>query len=260
MNLQLEHKRVLITGGSKGIGLSIALAFAEEGAQPVLVSRHKSNLDYAVSEIKQRTSIVPEVIEQDLGAAGAAEQLYAQVGSIDVLVNNAGAIPGGSLHDIDEVKWRAAWELKLFSYINLTRVYLADMEQRGSGVIANIIGMAGVAPRYEYICGSAANAALIAFTQGLGGGSVRKGVRVFGINPSPTRSDRMQQMLQNQAQAKWGDPNRWQELTTAFPFSRLAEPNELSKLTVFCASPLCGYLSGSVLNVDGGQMFTTPSK
>ncbi len=260
MNLQLEHKRVLITGGSKGIGLSIALAFAEEGAQPVLVSRHKSNLEHAVSEIKQRTSIVPEVIEQDLGAAGAAEQLYAQVGSIDVLVNNAGAIPGGSLHDIDEVKWRAAWELKLFSYINLTRVYLADMEQRGSGVIANIIGMAGVAPRYEYICGSAANAALIAFTQGLGGGSVRKGVRVFGINPSPTRSDRMQQMLQNQAQAKWGDPNRWQELTTAFPFSRLAEPNELSKLTVFCASPLCGYLSGSVLNVDGGQMFTTPSK
>jgi NAD(P)-dependent dehydrogenase (short-subunit alcohol dehydrogenase family) len=258
MNLQLEHKRVLITGGSKGIGLSIALAFAEEGAQIVLVSRHKSNLDHAMSEIKQRTSIVPDVIEQDLGAAGAAEQLYAQVGAIDVLVNNAGAIPGGSLHDIDEVKWRAAWELKLFSYINLTRVYLADMEQRGSGVIANIIGMAGVAPRYEYICGSAANAALIAFTQGLGGGSVRKGVRVFGINPSPTRSDRMQQMLQNQAQAKWGDSNRWQELTTAFPFARLAEPNELSKLTVFCASPLCGYLSGSVINVDGGQMFTTP--
>ena len=180
------------------------------------------------------------------------------MGAIDVLVNNAGAIPGGSLHDIDETKWRTAWELKLFSYINLTRVYLADMEQRGSGVIANIIGMAGIAPRYEYICGSAANAALIAFTQGLGGGSVRKGVRVFGINPSPTRSDRMQQMLQNQAQAKLGDSNRWQELTTAFPFARLAEPTELSKLTVFCASPLCGYLSGSVINVDGGQMFTTP--
>ena len=167
---------------------------------------------------------------------------------------------GGFIHDITEERWRQAWELKLYSYINLTRAYLPSMEKRGKGVIANIIGMAGAAPRYEYICGSAANAALIAFTQGLGGGTVRQGVRVFGINPSPTRSDRMQGMLQQQATTKLGDASRWHELTLALPFGRLAEPDEIAKLTAFCASPLCGYLSGSVINVDGGQMFTTPSK
>ena len=250
MNLQLEHKRVLITGGSKGIGLSIALAFAEEGAHPVLVSRHKSNLDHAVGEIKQRTSIVPEVIEQDLGAAGAAEQLYAQVGSIDVLVNNAGAIPGGSLHDIDEVKWRAAWELKLFSYINLTRVYLADMEQRGSGVIANIIGMAGVAYRNAYVCGTAANAAFIAFTNAVGSNSSHQGVRVFGINPGQTRTERMINLEKNTPGA----------LSAGVAFGRAMEPTEVADFIVFGCSAKASYLSGTVINLDGGQQYAELKK
>jgi NAD(P)-dependent dehydrogenase (short-subunit alcohol dehydrogenase family) len=70
----------------------------------------------------------------------------------------------------------------------------------------------------------------------------------------------MQGMLQQQAEKKFGDAKRWPELTSGFPFGRLAEPSEMAKLAVFCASPLCSYLSGSVINVDGGQMFTTPSK
>jgi len=260
MNLQLTGQRVLITGGSKGIGLAIAQAFAAEGAKPVLVSRDRANLANAVQAIEAACQTKPEIFEADLSQAGSAEKLYQQVGEIDVLVNNAGAIPGGTIHDIDEVRWRQAWELKVYSYINLTRAYLPLMEKRGHGVIVNIIGMAGVSPRYEYICGAAANAALIAFTQGLGGSSVRHGVRVFGINPSATRSDRMQGMLQQQAASKLGDPSRWHELTLGLPFGRLAEPDEMAKLSVFCASPLCSYLSGTVLNVDGGQMFTTPGK
>jgi 3-oxoacyl-[acyl-carrier protein] reductase len=260
MNLELTGQRVLITGGSKGIGLAIAKAFAAEGAKPVLVSRDRVNLAHAVQAIEEAHHITPEVFEADLGLPGSADKLCQEVGEIDVLVNNAGAIPGGNIHDITEARWRQAWELKLYSYINLTRAYLPSMEKRGKGVIANIIGMAGAAPRYEYICGSAANAALIAFTQGLGGGTVRQGVRVFGLNPSPTRSDRMQGMLQQQAATKLGDASRWQELTQGFPMGRMAEPDEMAKLAVFCASPLCGYLSGSVINVDGGQMYTTPRK
>lgn len=260
MDLQLQGKRVLITGGSKGIGLAIAQAFAAEGAVPVLASRTRSQLDHAVQAIQSQHHIQAQAVEIDLSLPGSAERLRDTVGEVDVLVNNAGAIPGGSLHDVSEATWREAWELKVYSYINLTRAYLPWMEKKGQGVIANIIGMAGAAPRYEYICGSAANAALMAFTQGLGGGSVRQGVRVFGINPSPTRSDRMQSMLEKQAATKLGDASRWQELTLGLPFGRLAQPEEISQLTVFCASPLCGYLSGTVLHVDGGQMFTTPSK
>ncbi|MEO7941582.1 MAG: SDR family oxidoreductase, partial [Burkholderiaceae bacterium] len=155
--------------------------------------------------------------------------------------------------------WRQSWDLKVFGYINLIRELLPKMESRGSGVIVNIIGMAGAAPRANYICGSTANAALIAFTQAIGSATVRHGVRVFGINPSPTRSDRMEGMLRTQAVSKLGDAERWMELTSNLPFGRMTEPQEIADLAVFGSSPRCGYLSGSVLNIDGGQMFASAS-
>jgi 3-oxoacyl-[acyl-carrier protein] reductase len=131
------------------------------------------------------------------------------------------------------------------------------MQARGTGVIVNIIGMAGAAPRAEYICGSTANAALIAFTQAVGAASPQQGVRVFGINPSPTRSDRIEGVLRAQAASRLGDADRWLELTRKLPFGRMTEPQEIADLAVFGCSPRCGYLSGSVLNIDGGQMFAS---
>ena len=256
MDLKLKGQRVVITGGSKGIGLAVALSFAKEGATPILVSRTLASMQNAAQEIKAQSGVDCELIVADMGARASAKALIEQCAEIDILVNNAGAIPGGSVLDIDEDRWREAWELKVFGYINLVREVLPQMQSRKKGVIANIIGMAGAAPRNAYLCGSTANAALIAFTQAVGGASVAHGVRVFGVNPSPTRSERMQTMLQAQAQTKFQDPSRWMELTQSMPFGRMAEPQELADLTTFCCSPLAGYLSGSVINVDGGQMYT----
>ena len=256
MDLKLKGLRVVITGGSKGIGLAVAHSFAKEGAQPILVSRTLSSLQSAAKEIKAQSGMDCELLAADMASRGSAKSLIEQCGNIDILVNNAGAIPGGTVLDIDEDRWREAWELKVFGYINLVREVLPQMQANKKGVIANIIGMAGAAPRNAYLCGSTANAALIAFTQAVGGASVAHGVRVFGVNPSPTRSERMQTMLQAQAQKKFEDASRWMELTQSMPFGRMAEPQELADLTTFCCSPLAGYLSGSVINVDGGQMYT----
>lgn len=258
MNLKLEGRRVLVTGSSKGIGLAIAIAFAREGAVPIIVSRSADALGDALASIKDETGVTAQAVTADLANAGGINTLMSQAGEIDILVNNAGAIPGGSLADIDDARWRQAWELKLFGYINLVREVLPHMEKRGNGVIANIIGMAGAAPRSEYVCGSTANAALIAFTQAVGAASPRRGVRVFGINPSPTRSDRMEGMLRAQATKKFNDESRWMELTSGMPFGRLTEPKEIADLTVFSCSPLSAYLSGTVINVDGGQMYASP--
>lgn len=255
MDLQLTGRRVLITGGSRGIGLATAISFAREGAAPVLVSRSAATLEEACGEVLRQTGVKPQSLACDLSTADGVASLIARAGVIDVLVNNAGAIPGGGLADVDDARWRQSWELKLFGYINLIRAVLPQMQTRGSGVIANIIGMAGAAPRADYLCGSTANAALIAFTQAVGAASTRQGVRVFGINPSPTRSDRMEGMLRAQAATRLGNAERWMELTGKLPFGRMTEPQEIADLTVFGCSPRSGYLSGSVLNIDGGQMF-----
>lgn len=257
MDLQLNGQRVLVTGGSKGIGLATAISFAREGAHPVLVSRSAATLEKASDTVARETGVTPTTLACDLSTADGVAALVAQMGAIDILVNNAGAIPGGALADVDDARWRQAWELKLFGYINLIRAVLPQMQQRGHGVIANIIGMAGAAPRADYICGSTANAALIAFTQAVGAASPQHGVRVFGINPSPTRSDRIEVVLRAQAASRLGDAERWLELTRKLPFGRMTEPQEIADLTVFGCSPRCGYLSGSVLNIDGGQMFAS---
>lgn len=258
MNLNLDGKRVLVTGGSRGIGLAIALSFAREGALPVIVSRSATSLERAAALVQEQTGVRVDTMAADLSDAADRDRVIATAPEVDILVNNAGAIPGGTIREIDDAKLRQAWELKLFGYISLVRALLTRMEDRGHGVIANIIGMAGAAPRSEYIAGSTANAALMAFTQAIGATSVRNGVRVFGINPSPTRSDRMETMMRAQAEKKLGDANRWVELTAGLPFGRLMEPKEVADLTTFCCSPLAGYLSGTVINLDGGQSNASP--
>jgi NAD(P)-dependent dehydrogenase (short-subunit alcohol dehydrogenase family) len=253
MELGLSGKTVLITGGSKGIGLACAEVFLAEGCTVILVARDAERLQQARHGLAAQGRVITRA--SDLSEPAERTALFAAHPEIDILVNNAGAIPGGGLLDLSMQTWEAAWALKVMGYIHLTQLYLATMKQRGGGVICNVIGAAGRNPRYDYICGGAGNAALMAFTQGVGATSHKNGIRVFGINPSPTRSDRMENMMKNNAKNKLGDENRWTELTQKLPFGRMTEPSEIANLTVFCSSPLCGYLSGSVINVDGGQMF-----
>ena len=113
MNLLLNEKRVLITGASKGIGYATALSFAREGAIPVMVARNLEMLEKAASNILTETGVNPELICLDLTSPESAVTLFEAVGPVDILVNNAGSIPGGNLSQIDEARWRSAWELKV---------------------------------------------------------------------------------------------------------------------------------------------------
>ena len=163
MDLRLKGKSVLITGGSKGIGLAAAKAFAAEGCRIHLAARDRARLDKAKAEVRGDVS----VHAVDLRDGAALRRLAADCAEVDILVNNAGDIPGGTIEAIDEAKWRHAWELKVFGYVNLTRELFARMKARRAGVIVNVIGMAGEHPSFEYICGSMANAGLGAFTKAM---------------------------------------------------------------------------------------------
>jgi len=252
MDLGLRGRSVLITGGSRGIGYACAQAFAEEGCSLHLVSRSQSDLDAARERLVASTGAKVEVIAADLTDRARLLDVAKSCAGVDILVNNAGSIPHGSLAQIDDARMRKAWELKLFGFINLTREFYAAMTARRSGVIVNVIGLAGERPQAGYIAGSTANAGLAAFTRALGAEAPDYGVRVFGVHPSGTETDRQVVRWRERAKEKFGDPERWRELTTGFPFGRLASAREVGDVVAFLASPRASYVSGVVLTIDGG--------
>jgi hypothetical protein len=188
----------------------------------------------------------------DLSNGDAARGLARDFPEIDILVNNAGAIPGGNIEEIDEARWRQAWDLKIFGYINLCRAYLGLMKQRRRGVIVNIIGSAGERLDAAYIAGSMGNASLMAFTRALGGAAPDFGVRVVGINPGPVATDRLVMLLKKRAQDRLGDAARWQELTKPMAFGRPGKPEEIAAMAAFLASDLSAYTTGTIVTIDGG--------
>jgi 3-oxoacyl-[acyl-carrier protein] reductase len=253
MQLNLEGRHVLITGGSKGIGLACAKTFLHEGCDVTLVARDEARLTAAAADLAQPDRV--HVIAADLSQASERMRVHQAWPDVDILVNNAGAIPGGGLLEMEMQTWEEAWALKVMGFIHMTKLYLGDMKARKSGIVCNIIGQAGRTPRYEYLCGGVGNATLIAFTSAVGGRSVDWGVRVFGINPSPTRTDRIVNLNKVRAKALWGDESRWEEVETNRPLGRLIEPDEIAAMAAFLSSPACGYVSGTVIDVDGGIGF-----
>lgn len=254
MDLGLKGQRVLVTGGSMGIGLATAHVFAQEGCSVVIAARNGERLNEAAAGLEKAGAKVTTFVA-DLSRDADRERLAQEQGDADILVNNAGAIPAGDIFAVDMARWQEAWSLKVMGYIHMTQLFLSHMKVRGSGTIVNIIGGAGRSPRWDYVCGGTGNAALMAFTGAVGGKSPDFGVRVFGINPAPTRTDRIVRQSKIRAQAALGDENRWQEMLAALPFGRPIEPEEIARAVAFLASPACGYVSGAVLDIDGGGAF-----
>ena len=253
MDLRLTGKTVLITGASQGIGAGLARAFAEEGCHVRLTARSVDKLAALAAEIRGGfPSSAVRLFPADLTEPGAAERLAAAVGDVDVLVNNAGVIPSGSLADVDEAKWRAGWELKVYGYVNLCRIYYARMKAAGGGVIINNIGNGGEIADPRYIAGAMGNASLMALTRALGGSSLDDNIRVVGVNPGPVDTDRIYKMLKQRARDVLGDEARYVELLERYPLRRPAHVHEITDLIVFLASYRSGYTSGAIMTVDGG--------
>jgi 3-oxoacyl-[acyl-carrier protein] reductase len=252
MDLKLAGKTALITGASKGIGRATANAMAEEGCNVVLVARTAADLKAAQAEIARKSNVRVDVFAADLSDSANIDKISAAFPGVDILVNNAGAIPGGNLIEIDEKRWRAAWDLKVFGYVNMCRAFYALMKKRGSGVIVNVIGAAAQTKDPDYICGVAGNASLAAFSQSLGSASVRDGVRVMALHPGPVATDRLITLMRKKAQDKTGDPETWRDLVKPMPFGRPAHPEEIANMVVFLASERSGYTSGSVVTIDAG--------
>lgn len=252
MELKLKGRTALITGGSRGIGLGVAELLAAEGVNLHLASRSAADLETARKKLSDAHHVNVTVHALDLSKQENMISLAKACGPVDILINNAGAIPQGTVTGLDDATWRQAWDLKVFGFINLTREIYRDMCARKRGVIINVVGTAGERPVAYYIAGSMGNAALMAMSRALGAESVESGVRVVAVNPGGTETDRQVVRWKARAKKELGDENRWRELLTANPMGRLGSVDEVASMIVFLCSERSGYTSGTVITIDGG--------
>jgi len=254
MDLGLKGKRALVTGASKGIGLAVAQVLAEEGCDLDLAARDATRLADVAHAIRNQHGVDVRAHAADLGKPEDQKRLAETCGEADILVNNAGSNPPGELDAIEEDLWRASWELKVFGYINMSRTFYRRMKARGAGVIVNVIGNSGERMNARYILGSTGNVALMGMTRALGARSPDYGVRVVGVNPGLTNTERAERMLKGWSESAHGTPERWEEFLgdMDLPFGRMGEAREVADVVAFLASPRASYVSGTIVTVDGG--------
>jgi NAD(P)-dependent dehydrogenase (short-subunit alcohol dehydrogenase family) len=256
MDLELNGKVVLITGGSLGIGYSCAERFAAEGARVAIVSRKQANLDAAVKSLAQKGYRVIAVAA-DLVHSGEATRAVAeaerQLGPVDVLVNSAGAAKRYAPDDLTMEAWHEAMDAKYFTYVHAMQAVLPGMAARGRGNVVNIIGQGGKIARPTHMPGGAANAALMLVSAGMANAYGGKGIRVNAINPGSTETQRVKGGQAAEAKRLGISETEVRAAAEqAIPLGRYGRPEEVADVTVFLASARASYVTAACIAMDGG--------
>jgi NAD(P)-dependent dehydrogenase (short-subunit alcohol dehydrogenase family) len=258
MNLHLQGKHVLITGGSKGIGLACAAAFLQEGAHVTLVARNAQTLADARQVLLEgapeggQVRTVPADLTDAAAAARAHVEAESQGGPIDVLINSAGAAKRTPAASLTPQAWQDAMQSKFFSYINIIDSVIKQMADRRQGVIVNIVGNGGKVASPVHLPGGAANAALMLATAGLANAYAAQGVRVNAVNPGSTLTERLRNAIAVDAKNADISPEvALARITEKLPLGRIAQPEEIAQAVLFLASSQASYVTGANLAMDG---------
>ncbi len=252
----MAGRNVLVTGASKGIGLACAHAFADAGARVAIVSRSRDNLDRALAGFGAgvaRPAAIAADLRDPAQAARAVEEAYRDLGDLDVLVNSAGAAKRYAPAELTAQAWHEALDAKFFSYIHVLDIVIKRMAARGRGAIVNIIGSGGKVAGTAHIAGGAANSALMLATVGLAAAYGPQGVRVNGINPGATLTDRVQEGIGVESRMTGVEPAKLlADAQARIPLRRMGTPEEVAAVALFLASDVASYVTGAIVPMDGG--------
>lgn len=258
MDLGIDGKVALITGGSKGIGLASATRLAEEGCHVGLVARNEMPLKQAAERIANSTGVKTFYTTADMGVSAEVERSTAEVqsalGDLDILVTCAGSSPGGLIEELTDDEWFSSLNLKLMGYVRAVRAVLPGMRERGRGSVVMVVGNDGLKPSYWETTAGVANAADINFASSMAEQYGRHGVRVNTINPGPVDTDRWDGLEKAFARDKGIGQERAHELAVnSIPFGRICTPDEVADLVAFMASERSSFINGAHIVIDGGQ-------
>jgi NAD(P)-dependent dehydrogenase (short-subunit alcohol dehydrogenase family) len=255
----LADKIAIVTGASRGIGRAIAIRLALDGAKVVLTARDAGLLESVVSEIKaaggSAASVAFDLREPD-APAQLAQFAQAQFGSIDIVVNNAGATKRGDFLTLTEEDWKDGYALKFFGAMRLTRAVWPQLKAR-RGSVVNIAGVGGRTPGAQFTIGGSVNAALLSLTKALSELGIQDGVQVNAINPGPVRTDRLQARLKILAREKEIDPaDAEAAMVHEMRITRVGEPEDIASLVAYLVSPESRLIHGAFIDIDGGETKT----
>jgi 3-oxoacyl-[acyl-carrier protein] reductase/bacilysin biosynthesis oxidoreductase BacG len=255
MELELNGKVAIVTGGSKGIGRATALAFLNEGASVMVCARGAEALaetKAAAGDAANRLETCTADLVDPVAIQNVVAQCVARFGRVDILINNAGSARPGDFLKLPDDAWLADWSLKFFGYVRMAREVLPHMASHRNGVVVNVIGAAALNPRGSYMIGGAANAALNHFTKALADEGAKHGVRVVGINPGPILTERLLKMRGALVPAGAGQPDdeAFRKMT---PLGRVGTAEEVADLVLFLASARAAFIHGANITIDGGM-------
>src|SRR5688572_4034805 len=255
----LEGKTAIVTGSSRGIGRAIALRLAREGARVVLCARTSATLDDVVREIGGASGKAA-AIALDLRHVDAANRLVdftiKTFGSIDIVVNNAGATRRGEFVKLTDEDWEDSFALKFFGAVRITRESWPHLK-KNKGSVLFVSGAGGRTPGPEFAAGGAVNAGLLSLTKALAEAGIRDGVQVNAVNPGAVRTDRLKNRLETLAREQGIDLSvAERRFIEASGVTRIGEPEDIAAMVAFVVGPEGRFLQGSLIDMDGGATKT----
>lgn len=259
MDLQLNGKKALIIGASRGLGYAVAQGLAQEGADLVITSRQPAGLDKAVGSLskisKSRIIAVAGDITDPSFPATLLEKTVAELGGLDLLVTNAGGPPPGKFEDFDDQMWQRAIDLSLMSHVRVIRAALPHLRQSGSPSVLTITSYSVKQPVPNLVLSNSVRAATVGLTKTLALELGRDSIRFNSILPGWTVTERVTELMS--ARAKMNGTTIDEEIAKQAqdsPLGRLCQPHEFANVAVFLLSPAASYLTGVMLSVDGGMV------
>jgi NAD(P)-dependent dehydrogenase (short-subunit alcohol dehydrogenase family) len=252
---EFAGKVVVVSGGSRGIGRGIAMAFAREGAQTVLASSSTDNLALAVRAIGAHGP-KPLAVAGDLRELAACDALFACVkdrfGRCDILINNAGRTRAGNFLELPDAAFIDGFALKYFACVRLSRLFW-PLLKAAQGHVVNVVGGAARSPEAEFLVGSSVNAAVANFSKGLSRLGMRDGVNVNVIHPGNTDTERQQELLEQRSTATGKAVEELRkEAMAKTGIRRIGRVEDVAALALFLCSERARHIQGTAIAVDGG--------
>ncbi|MFD0764346.1 SDR family oxidoreductase [Mucilaginibacter lutimaris] len=250
----LEGKKALVTGGTKGIGKAIADRLAEAGATVIVTARNQPNGDI-------NHHFIAADLTQPQDVSSLTDEIDTNFGGVDILINNVGGLttPGGGFSALTDEHWESELQLNLISGIRLDRALLPKMIERNNGVIIHISSVAAKQALWNLnMAYAVSKAALNAYSKTLSTELAPKGVRVLTVSPGATKTPPMEKFIQDfAASAGITIEEAFNQLlgqVGGIPMGRMAEPSEVASLVHFLVSPAAAYLTGTNYAIDGGSL------